>query len=279
MEDKMLKIGDFSKLSRISIRMLRHYDEIGLIKPDEIDPISGYRYYNESQLPLANRIQALKDMGFGLSAIAQILEHYDDKEAMEHFLKIKYEELKEQWQKTNEQMKILSTVMKHLRKDESAMEYNVTLKQMKERYVASLRKRIPTYDKEGILWQELHETLSTQNVEFDNPSYACAVFYDEGYVEENPDVEIQVDVKGLHKNIGDVVFKTVPEVTIASATYQGSYEQLTLVNQAVAKWVNENGYMYQGPSFCIYHVSPAQTTNPKELVTEVCYPVVKQKNQ
>ena len=143
-EDKMLKIGDFSKLSRISIRMLRHYDEIGLIKPEEIDSISGYRYYSESQLPLANRIQALKDMGFGLSAIAQILDHYDDKEAMEHFLKIKYEELKEQWQKTNEQMKILSTVMKQLRKDEAAMEYNVTLKQMKERYVASLRKTIPT---------------------------------------------------------------------------------------------------------------------------------------
>ena len=58
----MLKIGDFSKLSRVSIRMLRHYDEIGLLHPVKIDPESGYRYYNENQLPIAGRITALKDM-------------------------------------------------------------------------------------------------------------------------------------------------------------------------------------------------------------------------
>lgn len=69
----MLKIGDFSKLSRVSIRMLRHYDEIGLLKPVWIDPESGYRYYAPEQLPIAGRINALKDMGFGLAAIGEIL--------------------------------------------------------------------------------------------------------------------------------------------------------------------------------------------------------------
>ena len=63
----MLKIGDFSKLSRISIRMLRHYDEIGLLKPSMINPSNGYRYYNESQLTLASKISSLKNMGFSLS--------------------------------------------------------------------------------------------------------------------------------------------------------------------------------------------------------------------
>ena len=56
----MLRIGDFSKLSRISIRMLRHYDEIGLLHPDSVDDFTGYRYYSEAQLPLAGRIQTLK---------------------------------------------------------------------------------------------------------------------------------------------------------------------------------------------------------------------------
>ncbi|HBG11311.1 MAG TPA: MerR family transcriptional regulator, partial [Clostridium sp.] len=65
----MLKIGDFSKLSRISIRMLRHYDEISLLVPKNTDSFTGYRYYGEDQLPVASRITALKDMGFGLSAI------------------------------------------------------------------------------------------------------------------------------------------------------------------------------------------------------------------
>lgn len=56
----MLKIGDFSALSKISIFMLRHYNEIGLLIPVYVDEFTGYRYYSEEQLPIANRIQALK---------------------------------------------------------------------------------------------------------------------------------------------------------------------------------------------------------------------------
>ena len=63
----MLKIGDFSKLSRVSIRMLRHYDDIGLLKPAETDTFTGYRYYREDQLFQIGRITALKDMGFSLT--------------------------------------------------------------------------------------------------------------------------------------------------------------------------------------------------------------------
>ena len=71
----MLKIGDFSKLSRVSIRMLRHYDDIGLLKPAETDAFTGYRYYREDQLLVMGRITALKDMGFALADIIRILEN------------------------------------------------------------------------------------------------------------------------------------------------------------------------------------------------------------
>lgn len=89
----MLRIGDFSKLSRVSIRMLRHYDKIGLLVPEEVDESTGYRYYSESQLPLAEKIQVLKTMGFGLSVIGEILVKYEDAEEIEQFLQIKREEL------------------------------------------------------------------------------------------------------------------------------------------------------------------------------------------
>ena len=78
----MLKIGDFSKLSRISIRMLRHYDEIGLLVPESVDEFTGYRYYSEAQLPLASKIRALKEMGFSLSAISQILKTCDSPQVL-----------------------------------------------------------------------------------------------------------------------------------------------------------------------------------------------------
>ena len=81
----MLKIGEFSKLSRVSVRMLRHYDEIGLLKPAEIDRFTEYRYYREDQLPTAGRIAALKDMGFSLADIVRILEVYDDRDQLEQF--------------------------------------------------------------------------------------------------------------------------------------------------------------------------------------------------
>lgn len=62
---------------------------------------------------------------------------------------------------------------------------------------------------------------------------------------------------------------------MASAIYKGSYEKINEVNEAVANWVRDNGYKFNGLSFCIYHVSPYETKNPEELVTEVCYPVIK----
>ncbi len=105
--------------------------------------------------------------------------------------------------------------------------------------------------------------------------YGMAVFHDEGHKESNVDVEIQMSVKGYYENTDHVVFKTVPAIEFASAVIKGSYEQLTSVHRAVAQWVRDNGYEFNSAMFCIYHVSPAQTQNPDELVTEVCYPVKK----
>lgn len=271
----MLKIGDFSKLSRISIRMLRHYDEIGLLAPKSVDNITGYRYYAEDQLPKAGQITALKDMGFGLLAISEILQYYDDAEKLAHFLTVKQSEVSAEAEELKHRLQLLETAVKRLRKGGSTMSYNVTLKTLPERYVASVRQIIPSYDQEGILWNILMEETASLNMQPANNCYSLAIFHDVGYNESDVDVEIQATVKGNYKNTEHVVFKQVPSVMIASATYKGSYEQVTAVNHSVAEWVNDNGYEFNGAMFCIYHVSPAQTQNFDELVTEVCYPVKK----
>ena len=61
----MLKIGDFSRMSRVSIRMLRYYDEVELLNPVKVDEFTGYRYYSEAQLLKMGKINSLKEMGFG----------------------------------------------------------------------------------------------------------------------------------------------------------------------------------------------------------------------
>lgn len=271
----MLKIGDFSKLSRISIRMLRHYDELGLLKPEEVDDFTGYRYYRESQLPLAERIQILKNLGFSLSLVGDILIKYQNPEAMEEFLLIRQKELEEQDRMTKERLHLLDNTIRWLRKDGNLMNYEVSLKTLPKRNVASVRQVIPAYNAEGMLWQMMNEEIASQNVQQAVPCYGLAIFHDEGYKENDVDVEIQVSVTRAYKDTEHVRFKTVEPVQIASATYTGSYEQITKVNEAVASWIHENGYDYDGPSFCIYHVSPYMAKSEEDLVTEVCYPVKK----
>ncbi|WP_077609381.1 MerR family transcriptional regulator [Clostridium sp. Marseille-P2415] len=271
----MLKIGDFSKLSRISIRMLRHYDEIGLLVPRNTDHFTSYRYYSEDQLPVAGRITALKEMGFSLATIGEILKSYDDPKELARFLEVKKSEVQAEMEETGRRLLLLETAIKRLGKDGTAMNYNVTLKTLPERYVASVRKVIPAYNKEGILWNILMTETADKNLQPAENCLSLAVFHDEGYKESGVDVEIQTAVKGTYENTEHVVFKTVPPVEIASATYKGSYDQITEVNHAVANWVNDNSYEFNGAMFCIYHVSPAQTQDPEELVTEVCYPIKK----
>lgn len=268
----MLKIGDFSKLSRVSIRMLRHYDEIGLLRPVKIDPESGYRYYSENQLPVAGRITALKDMGFGLSSIGEMLDSYTQKDILERRLLLKRSELLEQSRQTAYRLRLLDTALERLRKDEP-MQYDVTLKTFPERYAATVRMTIPTYEMEGMLWSVLVSETAPLHLIPDDPCYCSVVFHDQEFKESDVDVEAQKTVKGRYPDTEHIKFKTLPSVTVASATCKGSYDQMNAIMEAVANWVTDNGYEFDGPAFNIYHISPHETSDPNEFVTEVCYPV------
>ena len=265
----MLKIGDFSKLSRISIRMLRHYDDIGLLKPAEIDDFTGYRYYHEEQLFITGRITALKDMGFALADIVKLLEIYDDKEKLDAFLMERQKELSEAVKLTEYKLMLLDSARKRLRK-EQFMKFDVTVKTIPERYAATVQMVIPRYEDEGMLWGMLGECKHLV------PADAClaaAEFLDREYKEENVEVRIWMTVKGTYEDTEHVKFKTLPAVKVASCIIKGSYDQMNDATATVVSWIKDNGYTANGPMFNIYHVSPAQTQNPEEFVTEICFPV------
>jgi DNA-binding transcriptional MerR regulator len=73
----MLRIGDFGRIARVSVQTLRHYDDLGLLKPVEVDAFTGYRYYAFDQLPRLHRILALKDLGLSLEEIAELMALWD----------------------------------------------------------------------------------------------------------------------------------------------------------------------------------------------------------
>ena len=105
--------------------------------------------------------------------------------------------------------------------------------------------------------------------------YFHAVLPEHSYCLDNVEMMAWKTVKGSYSDTEHVKFRTLPEVTAASCTYQGSYAQITEVYAAVIAWMEANGYEPAAPMFNIYHVSPHETQNPDEFVTEICYPVKK----
>lgn len=268
----MLKIGDFSKLSRVSIRMLRHYDDIGLLKPARIDSFTGYRYYRPEQLPVIGRITALKDMGFALADIIKILEAYDDKEVLDTYLARRQQELKKISESAEYQMRLLDTARKRLRKEQN-MNYDVSIKTIPQRYAATVQITIPRYEDEGMVWQILNEETAPLKMIPADPCQVAAEYPDDEYREKDVEVIAWKTVKGEYPDTEHVKFRTLPPVKVASCMVRGGYEQMPEVYGAVISWVSANGYECAGSMFNIYHVSPHETQNPEEFVTEVCYPV------
>ena len=266
----MLKIGEFSKLSRVSIRMLRHYDDLGLLKPSKIDEFTGYRFYKEEQLFVMGRITALKEMGFSLADIAKMLEAYDDKEKMDAFYAEREKELAAISKETEYKLMLLDTARKRLRKEQS-MNFDVTTKVIPERYAATVHTVIPNYAAEGMAWGYMAE-VKTPLVPAD-PCLAVAEFLDSEYKEENVEVIVSMTVKGKYEDTEHVKFRTLPAVKVASCVIKGSYDQMGEATATAMAWISENGYQVSGPMFNIYHVGSVQTQNPDEYVTEVCFPI------
>ena len=270
----MLKIGEFSKLSRVSVRMLRHYDEIGLLKPAEIDRFTDYRYYREDQLPTMCRITSLKDMSFSLADIVKILGIYDEREALEGYFSARQRELEEISLDTARKLALLDAARERLRKEQT-MSYDITLKTIPERYAATVQMTIPRYEDEGMVWSTLIGETCRMNLAEADPCLCAVTFLDGEYKETDVEVLAWKTVKGVYPDTEHVKFRTLPEVTVASCIFRGSYAQITNVYAAVIGWIEANGYETDGPMFNIYHISPHETKNPDEFVTEACYPIKK----
>ena len=166
----MLKIGEFSKLSRVSVRMLRHYDEIGLLKPQSTDRFTSYRYYKEEQLVTVGRITSLKSLGFSLAEIAEILVIIADPETLDGYLAKKQAEQAALLADVTQTLRLLETARTRLRKEQN-MSYNVTVKTLPERYAACVRMTIPSYEAEGILWKTLCDETDHMHLIPDDPCY------------------------------------------------------------------------------------------------------------
>jgi DNA-binding transcriptional MerR regulator/L-amino acid N-acyltransferase YncA len=121
----MIRIGDFSRLSQTPVSTLRYYDEIGLLKPVEVDHFTGYRYYTFDQLASLQRIQALKDLGFSLEQIARLLADDLPARQVHEMLRSKRTEMHEQVQDHHEQIERLDAWLKQIEKENNMTTYSI----------------------------------------------------------------------------------------------------------------------------------------------------------
>lgn len=264
-----MKINHFSKLSNTSVRMLRHYEKVGLLKISRSLENNNYRDYSAKDLQRVAQIKTLQELGFSLSIIKEILEKENISD-LDPYFSMQKEYLEEQLKKTEHQQALLHTLSDILVDDQRYLDYHVTLKELPERQVMSLRKTIPNYEQEQMLWNELYQEFLTQNVQFATPPLGLSIYHDEAFEEDKIDLEIQSSIVGNYTDTEVVHFKTAPKQTIVSTTFHGDFNQMPIVMEALGQWIEANDLVISGPMINIFHVSYAQDKNPDNWITESC---------
>lgn len=275
----MLKIGDFSKLGQVSLKALRFYDEMGLLKPREIDRFTGYRYYTVDQLPRLNRILALKDLGFSLEQICQILNEDLPAAQFRGMLRMKQAEVQMEMEKEKTRLERIETRLRQIEQESPMSKYDVVLKKMPAQTVVSIRETIPNYGEVGKLIGEVFGFLGQHGIQ---PAGApFTVWHDHDFRETEVDAEVAVQIAAAISPVlsgnGRVKISLLPAVEMACVIHQGSYDDFGLAYSALAEWIEANGYRITGSNREIYLSGPESTTNPAEYVTEIQFPVEKVK--
>ena len=271
----MFKIGDFSKLVRVSPRMLRHYEKCGLLYPAEIDKFTGYRQYSAAQIPLLTSIVTLRDFGFSIDEIGDILPHFDNAAYMDRVLRAKAASIKKSIEAEQEKYDRLMQMSDTMRRENNIMVYEVELQKLPPVKVLSLRGIIPHYRDEGMLWEKLGRFIGENKIKCHSDGYST--YFDEEYKESDPDVEIAIPVDELGVNQGEFVYQEYDEIPLAatvrfSGPFDGGYDA---ASQKLAEWMESNGYAFAGNLRGHVITSPDDEPDPDKWLTELQAPVVK----
>lgn len=270
----MFKIGEFSKLTQVSVRMLRYYDETGLLKPAEVNKYTGYRMYSSKQIPILNKILFLRDTGFTVLEIGNALKHWDN-DYIKQELKIKEKETEENIKLENQRLAKIRTAMNDINKKQISIHYNVTLKSIPSYNVLSLRKTITNYFCEEILWQELCGYIKAERLNISEENYSFAIYHDKEYKDKDVDVEVCIITNQKGINRGNFTFhQTDPLEKVACSMVYGPYENISPTYKSFVHWLEENNqYEITGISRQVCHKGPWNETNPNKYLTEIQIPV------
>lgn len=268
---RLFTIGEFSRLARISVRMLRHYDDRGVLPPASVDASSGYRFYAPAQLRTAARICALRDAGFPVAEIARLLPLLDHTAVVRQAMAEQRARLEADAEGVRRRIETVDRLICDLK--EPVVPTDIRRTTLPGLAVAALRATVPTYADEGRLWERFVAALGPAGAVPDAQPTAGATFYDEGFQEQDVDIEVWMTVAAPFDERDGLRYQETGPRDVVTATMTGPYDQVGAVTAALGDWIAEHDLELDGPMFDVYRVGPAQDPDPARWVTDICQPV------
>lgn len=270
----MFKIGEFSRITQVSIRMLRYYDEQKLLVPCFIDESNGYRLYSAEQIDQLNRIVLLRDMGFNVKEMRDILKSWDSGQIRQNLLD-QLKKTEETIQAENNRLRQIQGMLNDLEHQGEKLNIEIIMKKLPMQQVLSLRRVVPNYYCESELWAEFGQTLKgIRNIE---TLSGFSIYHDLDYREEDVDIEVCVivDHQNYHIDSDSVISRQVEEVEQAACfMIYGPYSNISRAYREFAIWLERHPeYYMSSENRQVCHVTANDTDRPEEYVTELQIPL------
>ena len=262
----LYKIGMFAAMNHVTVKTLRFYEEQGLLMPALIHSENGYRYYTLSQMAVIHQITALKMAGFTLEEIVRINSGADEEAVL---LKKKSELLA----KISDLTRQIAIVDGYLSKKKTCLSAPVLIKTIPETNVAFMRTRLESYDGLFDRMPEMGALMEKAGCECALPEYCFTNYLEPGYKDEDILVEICESVMEAKQEIGDLRFKTLPEIQAACVFHKGSYRTFSESYETVLRYIEENGYEIAGEIRESYIDGVWNKDDESEWLSEIQVPV------
>jgi DNA-binding transcriptional MerR regulator len=273
----MFRIGEFSQIARVSVRLLRWYDSLGLLRPQRIDPQTGYRYYSAGQLAQLNRILALKDLGLSLDQVGRLLDEKISAEEIRGMLMLKKAELERSLQEEASRLRHIESRLRQIEEQGGLADYDVVVKSVPAQVYLGFRA---TYGGMEEVVGTVREVVRTVSARIAEPARGpLIVIAHSDFQDEGLDLEIGFGLtRAVNKRVAlpdgrALSLGELPAVgSLATLARSGPLEQAHLAYGALGLWMESQGYEIAGPCREVFLELPFQRPDA-DAVMEIQFPV------
>ncbi len=273
----MYTIGEFARMAQVSPRQLRHWDEIGLLRPEKVDVMSGYRYYSASQLSALNRIVALKELGLSLNQIQRFIEDDISLDEMQGMLLLRKAEIEQQILSEFQRVRNIESRLKQIRERGQRIG-DVVVKQVEPMMFIGVRAITPDWNSTLRVWEKIGPLLQAAND--DRYGNLLGILHAGGITTDYFDMEAGRVLKTqthppLTTAEGEAfTVRELDAVEVATFVHTGTAYEAHIAFGAIGEWAEINQYAFSGPMRGIV-LPPYNFDDADNIVIEMQFPIEK----